>query len=275
MAIAALINGQPAGDLNRVFALNDRAFHYGDGLFETALLIDGRVRFLAAHLDRLFNGCEALGIQVPARSVFEDEVGRVTHELRRGVLKIIVSRGEGQRGYRPTADHTATRAIVLYPDNLDRSNTELRRVRLRWCEVRLGRNARIAGLKHLNRLENVLAQSEWQDPAIEEGLMLDTEGELVCGTATNVFAIKDGVLMTPDLRFCGVRGVMRAQVLRAARELGLACEEAPLWPQDLAAASEVFITNAVHGIRSAFALGEMHWNEATVATRLAKSLELL
>ena len=275
MAIAALINGQAAGDLNRVFALNDRGFHYGDGLFETALLINGRVRFLEQHLDRLFRGCETLGIQIPARSVFEDEVERVTRELRSGVLKIIVSRGEGQRGYRPSAHHSATRAIVLYPDNLDRSNAELRRVRLRWCEVRLGRNARIAGLKHLNRLENVLAQSEWQDPAIEEGLMLDTEGELVCGTATNVFAIKDGVLTTPDLRFCGVRGVMRAQVLRAAREFGLTCEEAPLWPQDLAAASEVFITNAVHGIRSAFALDEMHWNEPTVATQLAKFLELL
>lgn len=275
MAIAALINGQPAGDLNRVFALNDRGFHYGDGLFETALLIDGRVRFLAAHLDRLLHGCEVLGIRAPARSVFADEVERVTHELRGGVLKIIVSRGEGQRGYRPTADHTSTRVVVLYPDTVDRSKSELRRVRLRWCEVRLGRNARLAGLKHLNRLENVLAQSEWHDPAIEEGLMLDTEGEVVCGTATNVFAIKDGVLTTPDLRFCGVRGVMRAQVLRAARDLGLATEEAPLWPRDLAGATEVFITNAVHGIRSAFALDDMHWSEPGIAPQLAQALELL
>jgi 4-amino-4-deoxychorismate lyase len=274
MAIAALINGHPAGDLNRVFALNDRGLHYGDGVFETALLIDGRVRFLDAHLDRLIHGCSVLGIRLPTRSVFEDEVERTTHELRSGVLKIMVTRGEGQRGYRPSANHSATRAIVLYPDTLDRSQTQLRRVRLRWCDIRLGRNARLAGLKHLNRLENVLAQSEWQDPAIAEGLMLDTEGEVVCGTATNVFAVKDGVLITPDLRFCGVRGVMRAQVLRAAREMGLASEEAPLWPQDLESASEVFVTNAVHGIRSAFALDETHWGEPAFAPQLAKALNL-
>src|SRR4051812_29662949 len=103
MAIAALINGQSVGDLNRVFGLNDRGLHYGDGLFETALLIDGNLRFIAAHLDRLLHGCEVLGIQIPARSVFETEIERVTHGLRSGVLKIIVTRGIAERGYRPTA----------------------------------------------------------------------------------------------------------------------------------------------------------------------------
>jgi 4-amino-4-deoxychorismate lyase len=275
MAIAALINGHPVGDLNRVFALDDRGLHYGDGLFETALLIDGRVRFLGAHLDRLLHGCEVLGIHAPERSVFADEIDRVTHDLRSGVLKIIVTRGAGKRGYRPSANHEATRAVVLYPDNVDRSKTELRRIRLRWCGIRLGRNVQLAGLKHLNRLENVLAQSEWNDPSIEEGLMLDTEGEIVCGTATNVFAVKENVLITPDLRFCGVRGIFRAQVLKAARELGITAEEAPLWPQDLEAATEVFVTNAVHGIRSVFALDEQHWDEPVIASQLAKSLQLL
>jgi 4-amino-4-deoxychorismate lyase len=274
MAIAVLINGQLPGDLNRALALNDRGFHYGDGLFETALLIDGKVRFLAAHLDRLLHGCQVLGIHVPSRSVLEEEVARVTHELRSGVLKIIVTRGIGQRGYRPDVEHSATRVVVLYPDSIDRTQPEIRRIRLRWCETRAGRNARLAGLKHLNRLESVLAQSEWQDPAIEEGLMLDTEGEVVCGTATNLFALREGVLVTPDLRFCGVRGVMRSQVLRAADQLGLPAEEAPLWPQDLEAASEVFVTNAVHGIRSVFALGDLHWDASTTAQQLAKALQL-
>ncbi len=274
MAISVLINGQSPGDLNHALALGDRGFHYGDGVFETALLIGGRVRFLSDHLDRLFRGCEVLGIRIPSRSVFEQEIARVTRDLGGGVLKIIVSRGAGQRGYRPASDHTATRVIALYPDNVDRAASELRRIRLRWCEIRLGRNARLAGLKHLNRLENVLAQSEWQDPAIEEGLMLDTEGEVVCGTASNVFAVRDNVLITPDLRFCGVRGVMRAQVLRAARELGIATEEAPLWPQDVEAASEVFVTNAVQGIRSVFALGDAHWNDPVLAVEIAKALQV-
>jgi 4-amino-4-deoxychorismate lyase len=274
VAIAVLINGFSPGDLNRALALNDRGFHYGDGLFETALLHDGKIRFLESHLDRLSHGCEVLGIRAPSRDLMRDEVARVTRDLRSGVLKIIVSRGSGQRGYRPSVEHEPTRVIVLYPDNADRSKRELRCIRVRWCETRLGRNARLAGLKHLNRLENVLAQSEWQDAAIEEGLMLDTEGEVVSGTATNVFAVREGILVTPDLRFCGVRGVMRTQVLRAAHELGLPIEEAPLWPHDLKTASEVFVTNAVHGIRCVFALDDWHWSERPIATQLAEHLQL-
>jgi 4-amino-4-deoxychorismate lyase len=274
VAIAALINGSPAGDLNRVLALNDRGFHYGDGLFETALLHEGHIRFLESHLNRLSHGCEVLGVRAPLHDTLRTEIARVTRDLRSGVLKIILSRGAGQRGYRPSADHEPTRVIALYPDNIDRSSRELRRIRVRWCETPLGRNARLAGLKHLNRLENVLAQGEWQDPAIEEGLMLDTEGEVVSGTATNVFAVREGVLITPDLRFCGVRGVMRTQVLRAARALGIATEEAPLWPQDLQTASEIFVTNAVHGIRCVFALEDWHWSEHPVAMKLAEHLQL-
>ncbi len=104
--------------------------------------------------------------------------------------------------------------------------------------------------------------------------MLDTEGELVSGTASNVFLVREGMLVTPDLRFCGVLGIMRAEVLRAARELGIAVSEEPLWPQDVAAASEVFITNAIRGIRSVTELGTMRWASAPVAERLRQALEL-
>jgi 4-amino-4-deoxychorismate lyase len=148
------------------------------------------------------------------------------------------------------------------------------RLALRWCETRLGRNARLAGIKHLNRLEQVLAQAEWDDETIVDGLMLDTEGELVSGTASNVFLVCEGMLVTPDLRFCGVLGIMRAEVLRAARELGIAVSEEPLWPQDVEAASEVFITNAIRGIRSVTELGAVRWASAPVADRLRKVLEL-
>jgi 4-amino-4-deoxychorismate lyase len=145
---------------------------------------------------------------------------------------------------------------------------------LRWCDLRLGRNARLAGIKHLNRLEQVLAQSEWREGEVDEGLMLDTEGEVVCATSANVFAVRDGLLVTPDLRFCGVQGVMRAQVIKAAAKLKLAVNEEPLWPHDLETASEMFITNAVRGIRSVASLDSLQWTETGVATRLANALSL-
>jgi 4-amino-4-deoxychorismate lyase len=266
MALAMLVDGQPS----ELIPADDRGFQYGDGLFETALLTHGRVRFLDDHLQRLFSGCARLGIAAPDTATLRSEIAQVTEGHDHGVVKIIVTRGAGGRGYRPGPAAMSTRVVALHPYNpLPQSA-----LRLRWCEIRLGRNARLAGIKHLNRLEQVLAQSEWQEGEADEGLMLDTEGEVVCATSANVFIVRDGVLVTPDLRFCGVHGVMRAQVLKAAARLRLATSEEPLWPHDLETASEVFITNAVRGIRSVVSLDSLQWNETSVATRLAHALSL-
>jgi 4-amino-4-deoxychorismate lyase len=271
MSARILINGQAPLDEARALQAGERGFHYGDGVFETALVRDARVRFLDDHLSRLTRGCKSLGIQVPRRAALQADIERLSAHCAAGVLKIIVSRGTGTRGYRPdTHAHEPTRFVAMYPAP---PSMPRRPIRLRWCETRLGRNARLAGIKHLNRLEQVLAQSEWRDDRIGEGLMLDTEGELVGGTASNVFLLRDGVLATPDLRFCGVQGVMRAQVLRAAVELGITVVEEPLWPHDLECASEVFVTNAVRGIRAACELGSLRWCETTVARRLREALE--
>lgn len=271
MTLAILVNGVAPADIAHAIAANDRGLHYGDGVFETALLIDGRVRFLDDHLQRLRDGCERLAIGVPDRATLLSEITHVTGVLRSGVLKIIVTRGPGTRGYRPGKEIDATRVVALYAAPEPASSRD---IALRWCETRLGRNARLAGLKHLNRLEQVLAQAEWQDESIDEGLMLDTEGELVCATAGNVFIVREGAVVTPDLRFCGVRGIMRTRVLRAASQLRIPTSEEPMWPYDLEAASEVFVTNAVRGIRSAAALGPLRWSGAPVADRLKAALQL-
>jgi 4-amino-4-deoxychorismate lyase len=185
------------------------------------------------------------------------------------VIKIVVSRGIGPRSYRPSSRSKITRIVALYPAPQQPAGP---RLALRWCETRLGRNARLAGIKHLNRLEQVLAQAEWEDESIVDGLMLDTEGELVSGTANNVFLVRSGALVTPDLRFCGVLGVMRAEVLRLAREMEIAVSEEPLWPHDVEAASEVFMTNSVRGIRSVAKLGAQRWTDTSVADRLRQAL---
>jgi 4-amino-4-deoxychorismate lyase len=271
MTLSILIDGAVPASLSHAIAANDRGFHYGDGLFETALLTGGSVRFLDDHLQRLAAGCERLGIPAPEPETLLSEISRVTAGLHSGVLKIVISRGAAARGYRPSPDAQPTRLIAVYAAPEESAG---RSICLRWCDTRLGRNARLAGIKHLNRLEQVLAQAEWQTVSIDEGLMLDTEGELVCGTASNVFVVREGVLVTPDLRFCGVRGVMRAQVLQAAAAMGIATSEEPLWPHDVEAASEVFLTNAVCGIRPVSALGPLSWNEHPVARRLMDALKL-
>jgi 4-amino-4-deoxychorismate lyase len=270
MMLAVLVNGRAPQDLSHAIPANDRGLHYGDGLFETASLADGRIRFLDDHLQRLMTGCRRLGIPAPNRQALLDEIQRVTGSLRRGVLKIIVTRGAGGRGYGAEPDLRPMRIVALYaaPDAIKSEVT------LRWCETRLGRNARLAGIKHLNRLEQVLAQGEQGASMADEGLMLDTEGEIVGGVASNIFIVRDGVLVTPDLRFSGVGGVMRDQVLRAAAQAGMAASEEPLWPHDLDAASEVFLTNSIRGVQSAVSLDALHWRAGPVAARLRAALDL-
>lgn len=267
--LAALLNGEPVADPARAVDLADRGLNYGDGLFETALLVNGTIRFLGAHLLRLRHGCERLGIAYAENEIAAD-ARRLCESVSAGVLKIVVTRGAGGRGYRADPRAVSTRIVTVHPlpANSDRELT------VRWCESRLARNAALAGIKHLNRLEQVLAQREWSDERIGEGLMLDTEGELVSGTASNVFIVRQGALLTPDLRFCGIRGVMRGEVLRAATEQGIACTEEPLWPHDLEEATEVFVTNAVRGIRSVVAIEERRWDIGPVTQQLVQALGL-
>lgn len=271
MTAAVLVNGLSPDDPLHAIAVEDRGLQYGDGVFETTLLANGHVRFIEQHLSRLALGCERLGIEPPDPAALRSDVQRLSGSSPRAVIKIIVSRGVGPRSYRPSSRSKTTRIVALYPAPLQPATP---RLVLRWCETRLGRNARLAGIKHLNRLEQVLAQAEWRDDTVVDGLMLDTEGELVSGTANNVFLVREGVLVTPDLRFCGVLGIMRAEVLRTARELGITVNEEALRPHDVEVASEIFITNSVRGIRSVTELGELRWTDAPLADRLRQALNL-
>ncbi len=267
-SLTTLVNGIAPADPAQAIAVNDRGLSYGDGLFETMLLRGGGVRFLPSHLARLRLGCNRLGIDCPEAALAAD-IAQISATASEGVLKILLTRGTGGRGYKPPADATPTRIVSLHPVPAGATT-----VTARWCKLRLSRNPALAGMKHLNRLEQVLAQREWADERIGEGLLLDTEGELVGGTASNLFIVRQGVLLTPDLRFCGVRGVMREQVLKTAAKLGLQSSEEPLWPHDLEAASEAFVTNAVRGIRPVIALAEHRWSAGPIARQLSVALGL-
>ena len=137
-------------------------------------------------------------------------------------------------------------------------------VRARWCETRLGLQPLLAGLKHLNRLEQVLARAEWLDPSVGEGLMCDTDGYVISGTMTNVFAVLDGELMTPILDRCGVAGVARAEVL-AARP---AARVMAMRPEELVRASEVFLSSSVRGILPVQAVGDTVYGPGPVTRAL-------
>lgn len=236
-----LVNGSETAGI----AADDRGLQYGDGLFETMAASGGRIPYLALHLARLEEGCRRLRIPMPSARLLEDECDRVLEGLGTGTVKLTITRGPGPRGYRPPAEPSVTR-IVVSSAARPRSDAPLV---VRLCETRLGLNPLLAGLKHLNRLEQVMACAEWDDPGIGEGLMLSTDGRLVCATAANVFLVEAGRLVTPAIRDCGVAGIMRHVVLAAAADRGLPVLVEDVDPDRLATAAEVFLTNAVAGIR--------------------------
>ncbi len=196
---------------------------------------------------RLCQGCDRLGIHRPDTGLLRDEAIQEAGKMPKGVLKILITRGPGGRGYSPPASQQPCRALHTFPWPPYPADRVRRGVDVRVCDFRLGRNSRLAGIKHLGRLEQVLARSEWNEPAIAEGLMLDTEGRVIEGTMTNLFLRKGDRLYTPDVSDCGTAGIVRELVMDMAGESGLTLSVTDLYPEDVFAADGAFLTNSVIG----------------------------
>lgn len=264
-----LIDGREQGGV----PAGDRGLAYGDGVFETLRLSAGRPRLLERHLQRLQQGCGRLGFEAPASSLLMADIEAVAAAAPPdGVVKLIVTRGDGGRGYRPPPAPRARRIVSAHPAPAYDPAWWTEGVSLRICATRLGRNPALAGIKHLNRLEQVLARREWDDPEVPEGLMLDDAGHLVCGTQSNLFVLRDGTLMTPALDACGVAGVMRGFVLSQAASLGLRVGVGAMKLEVLEEAQEIFLTNAVIGIWPVRATGVHAFAPGVVAARMQQCL---
>lgn len=239
-----LINGEARTSID----VTDRGLQYGDGLFETIAIVDGRAPLWERHMQRLAQGCERLQIAMPDAAVLAEEAAHLSRAVRRAVLKVIVTRGGGGRGYRAPQSSQPTRALSLNPWPTYAPSYVAPGIALRVCETRMASNPRLAGIKHLNRLEQVLARSEWRDEQIAEGLMLDLDDGVIEGTMTNLFAVIDDRLVTPSVARAGVAGVARALVLELAPALGLETRVARLTLADLRDAQELFVTNSLIGL---------------------------
>ena len=171
--------------------------------------------------------------------------------LGRAILKVMVTAGEAvRRGYARSGHERATRITIRYPWPHEEAARLHDGAMVRTLTLRLGENPRLAGVKHCNRLEQILARAELSgDAQLDEGLLFSSSGNLVSGTMSNVFLVRESGLLTPRIDHCGVAGVMRRVVLREARQAGIPARECELRAQDLQSAEEVFLTNALIGIR--------------------------
>jgi 4-amino-4-deoxychorismate lyase len=251
-----LINGEPGSTLSA----NDRGLHYGDGLFETIAVRNGTCRFLDSHLERLATGCRRLSIPSPDATLVTREIAELTHGVADGAVKIIVTRGAGKRGYAPPENPQPVRLIgfaAAEPQEYPGAG-----VRLCYCATRIGINPALAGMKTLNRLEQVLARQELTGTDFAEGLMCNVHDQVVCGTMSNLFAITAAGLVTPDLTEAGVNGIMRAQVMSVAESAGIATQVRAVTAAELAQADGIFISNSLLGIWPVAELADTRYDPA-------------
>lgn len=234
------------GELGEVLDARDRGLSYGDGAFRTLRCINGRLPFWPLHIAKLRADCQVLGIACPAETLWLSDIARLAPA--NAAVKLLVTRGVALRGYACDASAPVTRLTFVsplpsYPDALYRDG-----VATRLCDWRLTIQPGLAGIKHLNRLDQVMARREWRDLAIFDGLMLNTRDELVEGVMSNLFLARGGELYTHPLTDCGVAGVTRSLILAAAHSLGIAVHQMPLALSDLAAADEVMLCNSLAGL---------------------------
>ncbi len=234
------VNGIPGGQVDAL----DRGLCYGDGLFETMCRVAGRWPLWSRHMARLREGCRRLQLSMPAEDWLASECEAASEGLDNAVLRLTVTRGCGPRGYAAPADLPVTCIVLASPAPALPADWYHQGIAVHVCSTRLARQPRLAGIKHLNRLEQVLARSEWHDDNLVEGLVRDTAGNVVCATATNLFVVVDGELITPPVDACGVAGVARAEVLARCPETVVTT----LLAEDLRRADEVFLTSSVRGV---------------------------
>lgn len=228
-------------------APTDRGLLYGDGVFRTLAWRAGEpVAWAEQHAKLAADGAR-LGIAAPGAEALRAALQAACGDRASAAIRITLTRGSAPRGYLPPAD-PAPCCYVGVGDLPDYPLAWADGLVVRWCRLRLARQPALAGIKHLNRLEQVLARSEWRDPAIAEGLCRDTAGWVIGGVQSNLLLRRGERVLTPRLDQVGIAGVSRDRACRALAAAGWRVREARLRPADLLAADELVLTNALWGV---------------------------
>jgi len=262
-----LFNGQPLADL-----VQSRGLHYGDGVFRTILIWDAQLIDWDRHLQKLSADCAALELDMPDHSLLQTEALQLAARQARAVLKIIVMRRAGGRGYRADA-RSADRLLMRYPAPTFEARCWDSGVDTFSPALRLASQPALAGLKHLNRLEQVLASRDWPEGA-DEGILCDQAGYLVSGTRSNLFWVRSGQLFTPALGESGVSGMMRNKIINLGKTMQVATSEVKAPPSVLREADEAFVCNSLMGIWPLRRFEGHQWpGPGTVTLKLSSALK--
>ncbi len=238
-----IINGQRGAQISSF----DRGLAYGDGVFETIAVKQGELIHWDEHMRRLKQGCEVLGIQSLDEQILKSEADSLIQDKQKSVIKIIITRGVGGRGYKPASNkHTRIVQKHSWPDNIEQLQHQS--INITQCEFRISRQSKLAQIKHLNRLEQVLARSEWDDE-FHEGLVCDLEENIIEATSSNVFFEYDGGLITPDLSHSGVAGIMRNKVIEFCLSNDISLEIRDFKLAEISDQHGILLCNSILGLR--------------------------
>lgn len=253
------------GEQSECLPVTDRATQYGDGLFETIRWHHDKLLMLDAHLQRLRHGCQRL--QIPFDFACLDRLLEqpiaVLRQLEQpsAILKLTVTRGSGGRGYAPPEQPSPRIIIQLHPFPNDLTDRNRHGIAAMQSTIPITENPCLAGMKHLNRLDSVLASQELtaarSQPGLgelNETLLCNARDEFIEGSRSNLFVVLGGRLITPILSASGVAGVLREVLLSQSHDIGLTCVTETVSADTLRAASEVFICNSVIGIQPVHSL---------------------
>lgn len=262
-------NGEQGGQV----ASDDRALLFGDSCFTTMAIRAGQPELWSRHRERLLATTEQLQFPPLDMVQLEREVAVACRDVERAVLRVTLSRGCGGRGYALPDSGQPQRHLLRRPWPVNVEQRARDGVQLRWCQAKLAHQPLLAGLKHGNRLEQILARAEWQAPQIAEGLMCDYHGHVIEGTTSNVF-FRDarGNWCTPALTQCGVAGVMRAEILARLQQQGQSVLIQDFAPDAIGQCTEIFVCNAVAGIWPVIELNGQRWPIGTQTRWLQAAL---
>ena len=261
------------GIASEYVSVTDRGLHYGDGVFETIACVGNSAVFIQQHLNRMENGARKLNIPFPDRQLFLDDINCLLRGSNsNSIIKLILTRGRGKRGYRYEKTQIPTRICMLsaWPDYV--AHWREHGITTRFCQTQVSVNPQLAGIKSLNRLDSVLASSELGQ-AFNEGFLSDIDGNVIEGTMSNIFIVLNDVLVTPDLTRCGVNGIMREQIIDIAQNSSIKVETRNITRDELLESREIFISNSVIGVCVVKQLEKQSYNTDTMTRTINKILD--
>ncbi len=261
------------GNLDQAISAFDRGFSYGDGVFRTMKIRNGLPVSWPFHYQKLVADCAVIGIVCPSAELLMGDLQKLFEkelfsENLTQVAKIIITRGEGERGYAPPVITVPTRVVIKSSLPQYAESNYDKGVQLHVCDIKLAAQPKLAGIKHLNRLENVLARMEWREDTIFDGLLLDQAGNVIECTMSNVFARYGSELLTPDLSLCGVSGITRQRILGLGGVLGLNVGVKSLTLAQILQADEIIICNSLFGAFQVIQINNKTWPQQDLAVKI-------